>query len=392
MPSRFTLGIEEEFQLVKRQTGELCSCVNSILEKGTPYFEEKIKPEMLQSTIELISNVLPDMATARKNLYTQRALLARLVEQEGLALISAGTHPTAYWRDQERTEKDRYAELEEEFQDVGRSILIFGLHVHVGVEDKELAVMLMNQLRMWFPHLLAISSNSPFWNGHCTGLKSYRSVVWKRFPRSGLPEVMSSRAVFDRYVQDLIDMGCIDNAKKIWWDMRPHPFFDTVEFRVCDMPGTIEDTLAIAALSQALVAKLVWLHEHNMLVHTLPRDYIEENKWRAMRYGLDAEIIDFVHRRRLPIRNAIHELLDFVEDVVDVLGSRHEMNYLRALLDSPDGTGADRQIATYQKNKDVDEVLALLMEQTMQGVELRQADLSNGFLKFKMYETVGQEE
>jgi glutamate---cysteine ligase / carboxylate-amine ligase len=387
MSSRFSLGIEEEFQLVKRQTGELYSGINSILEKGTPYFEEKIKPEMLQSTVELISDVLPDIATARKDLYTQRALLARLVDQEGLALVSAGTHPTAYWRNQERTEKDRYAELEEEFQDVGRSILIFGLHVHVGVEDKELAVMLMNQLRMWFPHLLAISSNSPFWNGHNTGLKSYRSVVWKRFPRSGLPEIMSSRADFDRYVQALVDMGCIDNAKKIWWDMRPHPFFDTVEFRVCDMPGTIEDTLAIAALSQALVAKLVWLHEHNMLVHALPRDYIEENKWRAMRYGLDAEVIDFVHRRRLSMRDAISELLDFVEDVVDDLGSRREMNYLHALLNSADGTGADRQIAAYQKHKDVSEVLALLIEQTMQGVELDTADLSKDFFKFKMYET-----
>ena len=201
MVARFTLGIEEEFQLVKSQTGELYSGVRSILEKGTPYFAENIKPEMLQSTVELISDILPDIAAARSNLYTQRALLARLVEQEELALISAGTHPSAYWRDQERTEKERYAELEEEYQDVGRSLLIFGLHVHVGVEDKEVAIALMNQVRTWFPHLLAISSNSPFWNGHNTGLKSYRSVVWKRFPRSGLPEIMPSRADFDRYVQ-----------------------------------------------------------------------------------------------------------------------------------------------------------------------------------------------
>jgi len=387
MTARFTLGIEEEFQLVKRQTGELCSCVNSILEKGTPYFEENIKPEMLQSTIELISDVLPDIATARKNLYTQRTLLARLVEEEGLRLISAGTHPTAYWRDQERTEKDRYAELEEEFQDVGRSILIFGLHVHIGVKDKELAITLMNQLRTWFPHLLALSSNSPFWNGHDTGLKSYRSVVWKRFPRSGLPEIMPSRADFDRYVQTLVDMGCIDNAKKIWWDMRPHPFFDTIEFRLFDMPGTIEDTLALAALCQALVAKLCWLQERNLQTSALQRDYIEENKWRAMRYGLDAEIIDFARRRRIGMRAAIHELLDFVEDVIDDLGSRQEMNYLRTLLDDPHGTGADRQIAAYKESDDINDVLALLMQQTMQGIELEAADLANRFLKFKMYET-----
>ncbi len=389
MATRFTLGIEEEFQLVKVQTGELCSCVTSILEKGTPYFEEHIKPEMLQSTIELISDVLPDIATARTNLTMQRALLGRLVEQEGLALVSAGTHPTAYWREQERTERDRYAELEEEFQDVGRSILIFGLHVHVGVEDKDLAVLLMNQLRMWLPHLLAISSNSPFWNGHNTGLKSYRAVVWKRFPRSGLPELMATRGEFDNYVQALVDMGCIDNAKKIWWDMRPHPFYDTVEFRICDMPGTVEDTLAIAALCQALVAKLTWLHEHNMLVHALPRDYVDENKWRAMRYGLDAEFLDFVRRRRISMRESIHEVLDFVDEVVDDLGSRREMTYLRGLLDNATGTGADRQLAVYQDTHDVDKVIQFLMQQTMQGISTPPEEVADAILRFKMYETAG---
>jgi glutamate---cysteine ligase / carboxylate-amine ligase len=392
MAAQFTLGIEEEFQLVKRETGALCSGVNSILEKGTPYFEENIKPEMLQSTVELISDVLPDIAAARRKLYTQRALLARLVEREGLALVSAGTHPSAYWREQQRTEKARYAELEEEFQDVGRSLLIFGLHIHAGVDDKEVAITLMNQLRTWFPHLLAISSNSPFWNGHNTGLKSYRSIIWKRFPRSGLPEIIPSRADFDRYVQALVEMGCIDNAKKIWWDMRPHPFFDTLEFRVFDMPGTIEDTLALAALCQALVAKLSWLHARNLQTPVLTRDYLEENKWRATRYGLDAQIIDFAHRRSMSMRDAIHELLDFVEEVVDDLGSRREMNYLRTLLSDPAGTGADRQIAAYQKNNSLDEVTALLMEQTMQGVELDATDLSEHFLQFKMYETAGQEQ
>src|SRR5947209_8497358 len=300
--NRFSLGIEEEFQLVHRNTGELCSCAQSVLEKSAPYFEKNIKPEMLQSMVEFVSDILPDITAARRELYTSRALLSRLAEEEGLALVSAGTHPTASWREQARTEHERYFDIEEEYQDVGRSILIFGLHVHVGIEDKELALIIMKQVRTWLPQLLALSSNSPFWNGHDTGLKSYRSVVWKRFPRSGMPELMGSWGDFERYVQALIDMGCIDNAKRIWWDMRPHPFFDTVEFRMCDMPGTLQDTLAIAALCQALVAKLVWLHEHNMLTPALPRDYIEENKWRAMRYGLDAEFLDFVRWRRLSMR------------------------------------------------------------------------------------------
>jgi len=391
MTNKFSLGIEEEFQLVRRATGELCSCAQSVLDKGVPYLEEQIKPEMLQSTVELISNVFPDIAAARTELYTLRALLSRLANEEGLALVSAGTHPSALWIDQERTDGDRYIELEKEYQDVGRSILIFGLHVHVGIENKELATRVMNQVRTWLPQLIAISSNSPFWQGRMTGLKSYRSIVWKRFPRSGVPEVFASREHFNKYVQDLVEMGCIDNGKKIWWDIRPHPFFDTVEFRACDMPSTVEDTLAIAALCQAMVAKLTYLDEHNKPVPSLKRDYIDENKWRAMRYGLDADVIDFTQKRCISMRDSIHELLDFVDEVVDDLGSRREMNYLRSLLDDKRGTGADRQMAIYKESgEDIDKVKQFLLEQTMQGITLEHADLSNRFLQFKMYEDAKQ--
>ena len=386
MAGRFTLGIEEEFQLVDRRTLHQRSSIKSALEKGAPYFEEKIKPELTQSTVELISDICPDIATARKDLYTLRALMAKLADRDGLALVSAGTHPSSSWQDQDTTEKERYAELEEEFQDLIRSNVIFGMHVHVGVEDKELAIKLMNQARTWLPHLLAISTNSPFWNGRYTGIKSYRSALFKRIPRTGMPGILTSWNDFERYVQDLVEMGCIDNGKKIWWDMRPHPFFDTVEFRICDMPATIEDTLALAALCQALIAKLTWRHENNVDVPVLKRDYLEENKWRAMRYGLDAEAIDFVKLRRLSMRDSINELLDFVEDVVDDLGSRHEMNYLRALMVSPNSTGADRQVAVYKQSGDLNKVVELLMEQTMQGITLDAADLSHEFLKFKMFD------
>ena len=265
--------------------------------------------------------------------------------------------------------------------------MIFGLHGHIGVEDKERAIRMMNQVRTWLPHLIAISSNSPFWQGRMTGIKSYRTVVWKRFPRSGMPELFEDRKHFDAYVQDLVDTGCIDNGKKIWWDIRPHPFFDTIEFRACDMPGTIEDTLAIAALCQAMVAKLTYLEERGKPTPILKRDYIEENKWRAMRYGLDAEVIDFSEKRRLSMRDSIRELLDFVDEVVDDLGSRREMNYLRALMDDPHGTGADHQIAFYTENgEDMFKLNQFLVDRTMQGVTLKDADLSNRFLQFKMYE------
>lgn len=373
--ARFTLGIEEEFQLIEQDSGDLCSCFQSILEKSSPDLEDNIKPELLQSTVEMISDVCPDIAEARKELHSRRARLLRLVESEGKGLISSGTHPTALWQDQERTENERYDEMEQEYQDVGRSLLIFGMHVHVGVEDKEQAILLMNQLRTWLPHLLALSSNSPFWSGRDTGIKSYRSVVWKRFPRSGMPDTFASWRDFEYYVKTLVDLQCIDNGKKIWWDIRPHPFFDTLEFRICDMPGTFEDTMALAALCQALVAKLSWLHKHNMEVRSLSRDLIDENKWRAMRYGLDAEVLDFAQRCQIGMRDSIHQLLDFVEDVVDDLGSHREMKHLRLMLEPGQGSGADRQLAIYRESGgDMHKVIQFLNQQAREGI-LRDAPI-----------------
>ncbi|GCE27821.1 putative glutamate--cysteine ligase 2 [Dictyobacter alpinus] len=389
MAQRFMLGIEEEFQLVDARTGKLASRAQSILDKGAPIFEEQIKPEMLQSVLEFVSPVLADIGAARMELYTSRSLLARILENENLALISAGTHPSSSWHDQKPTPEARYQSLEEEYQDVARSILIFGMHVHVSVASKELAVKIMNQVRTWLPHILALSSNSPFWNGRMTGIKSYRSVVWKRFPRSGTPDVFKDLAHFDGYVNDLVEMGCIDNGKKIWWDIRPHPFFDTIEFRICDMPGTIEDTLALAALCQALVAKLSTLAEQGKEVPVLSRDLIDENKWRAMRYGLDAEVADFVGRRRLSMRDSIRELLDFVDDMVDELGSRKEITYIRSLLDDPQGTGADRQMAIFKETNDPDQVSQFLIQQTMKGVHLDDASLYDKFIRFKPFERMG---
>jgi glutamate---cysteine ligase / carboxylate-amine ligase len=367
MTQRFTLGIEEEFQVVDKYTGQLASRIDTILEKGIPLLGEKIKPEMLQSTVELVSGVCPTVAHARAEMAMLRSTLASLVDAEGLALISAGTHPLAHWQDQLRSQNERYVELEEEYQDVGRSILIFGLHIHVGLDARTVAIPLMNQLRTWLPHLLALSSNSPFWGGRYSGLKSYRSIVWKRFPRSGVPELFDSTDEFDRYVASLIDTGCIDNGKRIWWDIRPHAFFNTIEFRCCDMPATFEDTIAIAALCQAMVAKLYWMHSRNLTLYMLPASYVEENKWRAARYGLDATVVDFVQRRTMTMRESIEELLDFVDDVVDDLGIRREMNYIHDLLADPRGTGADRQIAIYQETGSVDSVAHFLMEQTLLG-------------------------
>ena len=364
MALHFTLGAEEEFQLVDKQTFQLVSRVHPVLDRAVPLLGEHIKPEMLQSAVEIITDVCPDIAALRQNLQHLRNELARLTDMEGLSLISAGTHPMAHWQDQARTVHPRYEEIEEEFQDVGRSILIFGLHVHVSIEQHEHAIPLMNQLRTWIPHMLAISSNSPFWCGRYTGLHSYRAIVWRRFPRSGIPNLFNTTAEFDHYIEDLVQTGCIDNGKRIWWDIRPHPFFPTIEFRMCDMPATIEDTMAIAAFCQALVAKLTWMLKKNQMTGSFPQHYIEENKWRVARYGIDAEIADFAHKRTISMRDSINETLDFVEDVVDDLGSRREINYLRGLLQDPRGTGADRQIAVYQETASTRAVAQFLVKQT----------------------------
>ncbi len=369
MSPHFTVGIEEELQLVDCLTGQLVSKIHPIMEKGQAVFGEQLKPEMLQSTAELITGVCPDIRTARAELLKLRRQLARLVAQEGVALVSAGTHPSSLWMHQLRSESPRYEELEEEFQDVGRSILIFGLHVHIGVEDRELSVSLLNQIRTWLPHLLALSSNSPFWLARYTGLRSYRAIVWKRFLRSGVPDPLLSWGDFEHYVETLVKAGCIDNGKKVWWDIRPHAFYNTIEFRIFDMPATFEDTIALSALCQALVARLAWLHRHGLMTPVLPRNLIEENKWRAARFGLDAEVVDFVRQRRLSMRESIHELLDFVDEVVDDLGTRREMHYLRSLLNDPRGTGADRQIAVYKESGSLPAVAHFLIRQTREGVE-----------------------
>jgi len=368
MPARFTIGIEEEFQLVDRASGELAPAFHCLLEKGRPIFGEKLKPEIQQVVAELVSDIYPNMATARAETPRMRGQLAAIAREQGLALVSAGTHPTACWQEEMGAGYERYADLARELRDLRRSTLIFGLHIHIGIEDREMAIALMNQARSWLPQMLALSANSPFWAGRFTGMKSYRAVAWKAFPRSGIPAQFASRRAYDADMQSLISSGCIDSPRSIWWDIRPHPLYPTLEFRVFDMPATISDTLALAALCQALVAKLAHCYHRHLRAPIIPHHLLEENRWRAMRDGLDADMVDFTRNRRLSMRNAISEMLDFVDDVLDDLGSRQEIDHLRSLLADPRGTGADRQVALYQEVGNVEAVTRMLMEQTMTGV------------------------
>ena len=249
---------------------------------------------------------------------------------------------------------------------VARSNLIFGLHVHVGVQDKEMAIRLMNSLRYFLPHILALSTNSPFWLGMETGYKSYRAKVFEHFPRTNLPDSFSSYSEFESYVNLLIKTNCIDNAKKIWWDIRPHPFFDTVEVRACDIPLRAEESIAIAALIQATACKLWHLHARNLDYRQYSRPLLMENKFRAVRYGLDGKMIDFGKQVEVPVRDLIVEYLAFIDDVLDELGSRKEIEYIHTMLER--GSGADRQLKVFRETGSLRAVVDYMAMETKAGL------------------------
>jgi carboxylate-amine ligase len=365
MFDQFTLGIEEEFQIVDPHTRELRSHVVEILEEGTMLLGEQIKPEMIQSMVEVGTGICANIQEARADITNLRSVISSLARKNGLAIVAASTHPISRWQDQKIFDDERYELLVQELQTVARSLLIFGLHVHVGIPDRERAVHIMNAARYFLPHVLALTTSSPFWMAHNTGLKSYRCEVFKQFPRTDIPDHFDSHASFQRYIDLLVKTGCIDNGKKIWWDVRPHPFFPTLEFRVCDIPTRVDDTIAIAALFQAIVAKLNLLMERNLGFRLYRRLLIQENKWRAIRYGLDGKMIDFGKQKEVPTRDLIHELLEFVDDVVDPLGSRKEIEHIHTILQR--GTSADEQLEVYHNNNnDLTLVVDRLIERTME--------------------------
>lgn len=372
MLEKFTIGIEEEYQIIDPETRELRSHISVMLEEGGMILGERVKPEMHQSIIEVGTDICTNVTEAAKDVMQLRAAIARLAKKHGLKIMASGTHPFSDWKTQDITDRDRYKVLVDDLQDVARANLIFGMHVHVGVEDKDLAIDLVNQARYFLPHLLAISCSSPFWLGRATGLKSHRSSVFKNFPRTGIPGVFSSYAEFDSYVQTLIKTNCIDNGKKIWWDLRPHPVYNTIEFRVCDLPTDYKTSIAIAALIQAIVAKLYVLRRENMSFRVYPTALIDENKWRAYRYGLDGKLIDFGIKGEKHTKELIVELLTFVDDVVDELGSREALQHIYTILDR--GTDADRQLQVFAQTNDLKAVVDDMCARTLEGIDLSLAD------------------
>lgn len=363
MRPSFNIGIEEEYQTIDPVTRDLRSHIGTeLLPEGKRALKESVKAEMHQSVVEVGTGVCPNVKAAKRELTDLRRDIISLARKNDLKVAAAGTHPFADWRTQGITPDSRYDMIVANLQQVARENLIFGLHVHIGIRDREEAIAIMNTVRYFLPHMLALSTNSPFWVGMDTGIKSYRCKVFEKFPRTNIPDVFNGWADFQNYVDTLIQTNCIDNAKMIWWDVRPHPFFPTIEFRVCDVPMRIEETIALVALMQATCAKIYKLHKINQDFRTYSRALLMENKWRAARYGLDGKLIDFGKKEEVPMRQLALEYLDFVDDVVDELDSREEINYIHEILRQ--GTGADRQLAVYRETGDLARVVDYIISET----------------------------
>lgn len=345
---QFTVGVEEEYMILDPETRELRSHEQKIVIEGEKVIKDKVKAEMHQAVVEVGTDICLNIDEARNDVTSLRQTLSNIAGDLGFAIGAAGTHPFSHWERQLITDNVRYHEIVNEMQEAARSNLIFGLHVHVGMENREMAIHIANSARYFLPHVFALSTNSPFWEGRLTGYKSFRTKVFDKFPRTGIPDFFESIEAYDNYIKILVKTRCIDNAKKIWWDLRVHPLYNTVEFRICDVPMNISETIAITALFQCICAKLYKLRMENLNFILYKRALINENKWRASRYGIEGNMIDFGKEVEATTRSLIYELLDFVDDVIDPLGCRDAISYIHQILET--GTGADRQLTVYQES------------------------------------------
>ncbi len=340
---QFTLGIEEEYLLVDPVTRDLVTNMpSSMLEECAARCEgQQVSPELLRSQIEVGTRVCSDMTEARESLMLLRRAVIEVADSHGLAVIAASTHPFAHWAEQKHTERARYAALYQEMQSAARRLLICGMHVHVGIDDDELRIDLMNQFSYFLPHMLALSCSSPFWEGQDTGLQSYRLTVFDGVPRTGLPERFDSYPEYERHVRVMVDAGLIPDATMIWWDLRPSARYPTLETRIMDVCTRIDDALCLAALAVSSLRMLYGLRGNNQRWRHYSRLLLNENRWRAMRYSFDQGLIDLGKGRIMPFPQLMEELLDLIRDDATALGCLGDVEHVRNILSQ--GTSAHRQ-------------------------------------------------
>ena len=343
----FTIGIEEEYLLVSKQTRALVEQPQELLAECDNCLPQQVSPEFLRSQIEVGTKVHHSIADVRKDLSNLRATIARIANQHDLAPIAASTHPFADWQTQKHTDKERYDGLARDMQVVARRLLICGMHVHVGIDDDDMRIDLMNQMMYFLPHLLVLSTSSPFWVGEQVGLWSYRLCVFDELPRTGLPERFASFSEYQRHVNVLVNAGLLEDASKIWWDIRPSCRYPTLEVRIADLPTRLEDTLCIAALYRCLLRMLYRLRRNNQRWRIYNRMLVQENRWRAQRYGFDEGLVDFGVGRIVPYADLLEEILQFIQEDAEYFGCQAEVNHARTILQR--GTSAHRQVACYQQ-------------------------------------------
>ena len=362
-----TLGIEEEYQIIDPATGELKSYITQMLDEGKLVLKEQIKAELHQSMVEVGTEICQTPADARAELVKLRKSISGLAARSGLVIAAAGTHPFSDWEEQQITPFERYLGVQNDMQDLARQLLIFGTHVHIGIEDRDFLIDAMNVARYFAPHVLCLSTSSPFWTGRNTGLKSYRSIIFRHFPRSGIPRRFLDWSEYGDMVDTMARTGCIPDGSKIWYDVRPNHRYPTLEFRICDVCTKVDEAVCIAAIFQAIIAKLWKLRRDNLTFRVYPTELIEENKWRAVRYGLDGKLLDLGKDKEVPVRELIHELIDwFLRDVIDELGTRKEIEYAYKIMEG--GSSADRQLKTFADTGSTRAVVDQLVSETQEGV------------------------
>jgi carboxylate-amine ligase len=365
-PPSLTIGIEEEYQIIDPNTGELRAYITQSLEEDYRVLREfEFRPEMRQSVVEIGTKVCRTPAEARAELVRIRRSVAELAARNGLRIAAAGTHPFSSWLTPEMTPTERVVGAGRETEDLARQLLTFSTHIHITIEDPEFLIDAMNVARYLLPHVLSLTTSSPFWLGRDTGVKSYRNVLLGNFPRTGVPRVFSSWSEYSELVETLVRTNCILDGGQIWWDVRPNWAYPTLEFRICDVCTRVEEAVCVAAIFQAIVAKLWKLRQDNMTFRVYPAEVIQENKWRAVRNGLDGRLIDFGKQKELPARDLIGELVGwFIDDVVDELESRQEVAYAYRIME--EGTSADRQLAAFRESGDLRAVVSQVIQETNQ--------------------------